>query len=77
MTTINEHLKKFRPKAHRTQKKNGQYLKMTISRLSKTLAERNKRIEEMETDLKWYKDELKLHERVEKELRIEVEALTP
>jgi hypothetical protein len=48
MTTINAHLKKFRPKAHRTQKKNGQYLKMTIAKLSSLLVERNSRIKVLE-----------------------------
>lgn len=51
MTTIKQHLDKYKKKAHRTQKKNGQYLKMTIARLSLELKLRNAVIKELRAKL--------------------------
>ena len=44
MTTIKQHLDSVKPKAHATQKKNGQYLKMTIQSLRAHLRKRNEEI---------------------------------
>ena len=48
MTTVKQHLDKVKKKAHSTQKKNGQYLKMTIARLSNSLKKKNEYIKELE-----------------------------
>lgn len=72
MTTVKQHLDKVKKKAHSTQKKNGHYLKMTITNLSKRLKDSKNRITELETELVWFKAELKLHERLEKKQELEL-----